>query len=106
MIFSMHILPAILMSPGAESGGIVGLMFPLLLIVVFYFFLIRPQTKRQREIQNKVNEMKKGDKVITNGGVIGTVNSIDDDSVLLDVDTNVKIRFMKSSVIDVNPNKK
>lgn|SRR5690606_11385316 len=101
----MHFVPAFLMSPQADGGGILNLLFPLLLIVVFYFFLIRPQTKRQREIQNKVSSMKKGDVVVTNGGVIGKVNAIEEDSVLIDVDTNVKIRFMKSAVIDVNPNK-
>ncbi len=102
----MHLIPAILMSPEAGGDGLVGFMFPLLLILVFYFFLIRPQSKRQREIQQKVGELKKGDVAVTNGGIIGKVNAIEDDTVLLEVDTNVKIRFMKSAVIDVNPNKK
>lgn len=103
----MLLIPA-LMAPPAEGGGdgLIGLMFPLLLILVFYFFLIRPQSKRQREIQKKVSELKKGDKVVTTGGIIGTVSSIEDDSILLEVDSNVKIRFTKASVIDVNPNKK
>jgi len=96
----------LMMPPEGGDGGLLNLLFPLLLIVVFYLFLIRPQSKRQKEIQKKVEEMKKGDKVVTNGGIIGTISSIEDDSVLVEVDTNVKVRFIKSSIVDVNPNKK
>lgn len=95
-----------LMSPDTGGDGLIGLLFPLLLIVVFYLFLIRPQSKRQKEIQKKVDDLKKGDKVITNGGIVGTISSIEDDQVLIEIDTNVKVRFMKSSVVEVNPNKK
>jgi preprotein translocase subunit YajC len=94
------------MSPDTGGDGLIGLLFPLLLIVVFYLFLIRPQSKRQKEIQKKVDDLKKGDKVITNGGIVGTISSIEDDQVLIEIDTNVKVRFMKSSVVEVNPNKK
>lgn len=75
------------------------------LFFVFYFFIIRPQSKRQKEIRDKVENMKKGDKVVTSGGLIGQLNSISDDSVLLEVDSGVKIRFLKSSITDVNPDK-
>ena len=103
----MHNFMALfLMSPDGGGDGLVGLLFPLLLIVVFYLFLIRPQTKRQKEIQKKVDDMKKGDKVVTNGGIVGTVSSIEDDHVLVEIDANVKVRFIKSAVVDVNPNKK
>jgi len=93
------------MAPQQGGDGLIGLLFPLLLIIVFYVFLIRPQSKKQKEIQRKVEEMKKGDKVITNGGIMGTVNSIENDQVLVEVDTNVKIRFVKSAIVDVNPGK-
>ena len=73
--------------------------------MVFYFFIIRPQSKRQKEIQDKVNALKKGDKVITTGGIIGTVASIEDAEVLLEVDKDVKIRLMKTAIGDVNPGK-
>lgn len=102
----MNLFSLLLMSPEAGGDGLINLMFPLLLIVVFYFFLIRPQSKRQKEIQRKVEEMKKGDKVVTNGGIVGTVSSIEDEHVLVEIDTNVKVRFIKSAVVDVNPNKK
>lgn len=101
----MHYHLSMFMSPQQGGDGLIGLLFPLLLIIVFYVFLIRPQSKKQKEIQRKVEEMKKGDKVITNGGIMGTVNSIENDQVLVEVDTNVKIRFVKSAVVDVNPGK-
>lgn len=88
------------------SGGMVSLLFMAAIFAVFYFFIIRPQTKRQKEIQQKISGLKKGDKVVTNGGIVGTVNNIDDDSLLVEVDTNVKVRFMKNSIVDVNPQKK
>ena len=101
----MHYHLLMFMAPQQGGDGLIGLLFPLLLIIVFYVFLIRPQSKKQKEIQRKVEEMKKGDKVITNGGIMGTVNSIENDQVLVEVDTNVKIRFVKSAIVDVNPGK-
>lgn len=93
-------------SPDGGDGAIINLFFLGALFFVFYFFIIRPQSKRQKEIQNKVSEMKKGDKVVTGGGMIGVVNTIDEDTVLLEIDSGVKARFQKSSITDVNPGKK
>lgn len=101
----MHNHLLLFMAPQQGSDGMIGLLFPLLLIVVFYVFLIRPQSKKQKEIQRKVEEMKKGDKVVTNGGIMGTISSIENDQVLVEVDSNVKIRFVKSAIVDVNPGK-
>lgn len=92
--------------PGDDGGGaMINLLFLGAIFFVFYFFIIRPQTKRQKEIQQKVSELKKGDKVVTGGGMIGVVNSIDEDTVLLEIDSGVKARFQKSSITDVNPGK-
>jgi len=87
------------------QGGYMNLIFLGLIFVVFYFFIIRPQSKKQKEIQEKISNMKKGDKVVTSGGMIGHVTSIDDDSVLVEIDNNVKARFLKNSITDVNPQK-
>ncbi|MCC5942900.1 MAG: preprotein translocase subunit YajC [Balneolaceae bacterium] len=97
-----------LMAPpdGDGGGAMINLLFLAAIFFVFYFFIIRPQTKRQKEIQQKVSEMKKGDKVVTGGGMIGIVNTIDDDTVLLEIDSGVKARFQKGSITDVNPGKK
>ena len=91
---------------GGGDGAIINLFFLGALFFVFYFFIIRPQSKRQKEIQQKISELKKGDKVVTSGGMLGIVNSIDDETILLEIDSGVKARFQKSSVTDVNPGKK
>lgn len=88
---------------GGSEGAIINLVFIGALFFVFYFFIIRPQSKRQKEIKQKVEGMKKGDKVVTSGGMFGHVSSIDDETVLLEVDSGVKIRFQKGAVTDVNP---
>jgi len=88
-----------------SEGAIINLLFLGALFFVFYFFIIRPQSKRQKEIRTKVEAMRKGDKVVTSGGLMGQVNSIDDETVLLEVDSGVKIRFQKSAITDVNPDK-
>lgn len=90
---------------GSSDGAIINLLFIGALFFVFYFFIIRPQSKRQKEIRQKVEALKKGDKVVTSGGLFGQVNSIDEDSVLLEVDSGVKIRFQKGAITDVNPEK-
>lgn len=94
-----------LMAPpdSGSEGAIINLLFLAALFFVFYFFIIRPQSKRQKEIQQKVASMKKGDKVITSGGLIGQLSSVDEQTVLLEVDSGVKIRFQKAAITDVNP---
>lgn len=77
-----------------------------LIFFIFWFFIIRPQSKKQKEIERKVTEMRKGDKVVTSGGMIGTLSSIEDDSALLEVDKDVKIRVLKTAIVDVNPGRK
>ncbi len=102
----LHTLMLFMANGQGGSGGAVSLLFMAAIFAVFYFFIIRPQTKRQKEIQKKISGLKKGDKVVTNGGIVGTVNNIEDDSLLVEVDSNVKVRFMKNSIVDVNPQKK
>lgn len=71
----------------------------ILIFVVMWFFMIRPQRKQQKELQAFRDSLKKGDKVVTVGGIFGTVDEINDDSVLLKVDKEVKLRVAKSSVV-------
>ncbi|MDZ7806115.1 MAG: preprotein translocase subunit YajC [Gracilimonas sp.] len=103
----MQFLPLFLMGqPGDESAGILNLVFLGAIFLVFYFFIIRPQSKRQKEIQKMVEEMKKGDKIVTSSGIIGILDKIEENEVLVDVDSGTKIRMLKSAITDVNPNKK
>ena len=84
----------------AQQGG--GLSFWIMIIAIFavmYLFMIRPQRKQQKELEEFRNELKKGDKVVTAGGIYGTVDEIKDKSVLIKVDGEVKLRVDKNSIV-------
>jgi preprotein translocase subunit YajC len=98
----------LLMAPPAAQGGEqpnpIMQFLPLVLIVaVFYLFIIRPQKKRQKERQELVNKMEKGDKVVTSSGIHGKVAALEDNTILVEVADNVKLRFEKSAVTTVTP---
>jgi preprotein translocase subunit YajC len=84
---------------GADAPNpLVSLMPLILMFVVFYFLLIRPQQKKQKEHQRMLSEIKKNDEVITSGGVHGTIVNIKDKTYSLRVDDNVKIEVSKSAI--------
>ena len=70
----------------------------ILIFVVFYFFMIRPQTKKQKELQKQRDETKKGDKVVTAGGIYGEIKEIQENTILLTVAKEVTIKVDKQSV--------
>ena len=70
----------------------------LLIFVVFYFFMIRPQTKKQKELQKQRDAMKKGDKVITAGGIYGEIKEVQETSLLITIAKDVTIKVDKGSV--------
>ena len=90
--------------PGSTGGGGMGLlssMLPFILIIgVIYFLMIRPQQKKQKELQRMLNELKKGDKVVTTSGLYATIFGFSDDQnkVILKVSDDVKMEFMKSAI--------
>lgn len=96
----MQILHLILAQASQNPGGsLFGLMVPLLVIFgVFYIFIIIPQQRAEKKRQAMLNSIKKGDKVITVGGIIGTVNKIDDKTVILKVSQETNIKFEKSAI--------
>jgi preprotein translocase subunit YajC len=71
----------------------------VLIIVVFYFFMIRPQMKRQKELQKFRSALQKGDKVVTTGGLYGKIEEIKDNIIVLEIAPNVKVRVDKSVVL-------
>lgn len=89
---------------GAEGGGWTNLIFFGAILLIFYFFIIRPQSQRQKELDKLRDNLEKGDKIVTSGGIIAKVTTVDEDTVLAEIDQNVKARFKKSSITDVNPN--
>lgn len=85
-----------------EGGNPFMMFIPIILIfVVFYFILIRPQQKKQKAHQSLLSQLKKGDKVVTNGGLYGTVSDAKDHVVVLKIAENVKVEVVKSAVATV-----
>lgn len=86
-------------APASQGGGLSGILMMVLIFVVFYFFMIRPQQKRQKEIKKQRENMQVGDKVITSGGVYGKIRELkDDNTVIIEVAENVRIKVDKTSV--------
>jgi len=97
MILSLF---TILQAQGAQSGGGLTMLLMLALIfVVMWLFMIRPQQKRQKELNNFRNSLSKGDKVVTVGGIYGTVIEVTDNKVLLEIDKDVRIKVDKASLV-------
>ncbi len=91
----------LLMAQPGEGGGAGGmgllLMFALIFLVM-YFFMIRPQQKREKTRQKMISELKKGDRVVTNSGIIGSVWGIKDTVIVLKVDDDVKLEVLKNAI--------
>jgi preprotein translocase subunit YajC len=89
---------------GGGGGQLVTMLITFgLIIVIFYFLVIRPQNKKQKDAKKMLESLRKGDRVVTAGGMRGTIASVkpDKDSVVLEVDANVKIEFSRSAVTQV-----
>ncbi len=70
----------------------------ILIFVVFYFFMIRPQTKKQKELQKQREAMKKGDKVVTAGGIYGNIKEVQDNAFIIEIAKDITIKVDKASV--------
>ncbi|MBP5539879.1 MAG: preprotein translocase subunit YajC [Bacteroidales bacterium] len=92
----------ILQAQGAGQAGGSGLTMLLMLALIFvvmWLFMIRPQQKRQKELNNFRDNLKKGDKVVTVGGIYGTILEVNDNKVMLEIDKDVKIKVDKASLV-------
>ncbi|MBO5731576.1 MAG: preprotein translocase subunit YajC [Treponema sp.] len=91
-----------LLQAAAGSGSMLMSVLPFgLIILIFYFFIIRPQNKKQKETEKMLNALKKGDKVITVGGIHGVVSSTKEKTVIVKVDDNTKIEFSRNAIASV-----
>ena len=98
----MKFLTLFLQAAGAnaQAGSSMGFLLMIVLIfVVMWLFMIRPQQKKQKEIEKFRQGLKKGDKVVTLGGIYGTVVEVKDNTLFLEIDQNVKIKVDKASVV-------
>ena len=84
---------------GQQGGGWSMWIMLALIFVVMWFFMIRPQKKQQKELQNFRDSLAKGDKVVTIGGIFGTIVEVKEDTVLMEVDNGVKIRVSKQALV-------
>ena len=82
----------------ATGSGMSSILMMVALIAIFYFFMIRPQTKKQKEIRKFRDSLSVGDKVITAGGIHGVIKEINDDHIVLEIASNVKIKIDKNSI--------
>jgi len=99
------ILP-LLMAPaaGAEAGSadVFGAFLPFVAVIaIFYFLIIRPQNKKRKETEKMITALKKGDRVVTIGGLYGTIQSVKETTVILKADDNVKLEFLRSAISSV-----
>ena len=101
------VLPLLMGAPqgadGAAGGGnLLGTFIPFLFIIaIFYFLIIRPQNKKRKETEKMLSALKKGDKVVTIGGLHGTIQSVKETTVIIKADDNVKLEFLRSAVSTV-----
>jgi preprotein translocase subunit YajC len=92
-------------APASGQGGAAGVLFGILpwlaIFVIFYMLMIRPQQRRVKEHQAAINAVKKGDEVITGGGIRGKVTKVSDDEAEVEIAQGVKIRVIKSTISQV-----
>ncbi|MFK5950881.1 MAG: preprotein translocase subunit YajC [Methylococcales bacterium] len=90
-------------APAASQPGIEGLIFPLAILVFFYFLFIRPQSKRTKEQKQMLGALAKGAEVVTTGGVLGKVASVDDNFVKLEVADNIFLQVQRHAIANMMP---
>ena len=101
-------LELVAMAPqGGEQGGsmVSTLIMFAASFAIFYFMIIRPQQKKAKERDKMLGELSKGDKIITSGGIHGTIAGIDEKTILLDLGNNVKIKVERTAIGTVNQSK-
>ena len=83
----------------AQQGGLMGMLFPLaIFVLIFYFFIIRPQRKRDKQHNNMIAGINRGDQIVTIGGFLGTVREVRDDTFQIEIAEGVRVRILKSAV--------
>lgn len=97
----INLLNVILMAPpeGGKSSQTSFFIMMILIFVVFYFFMIRPQMRKQKELKSFREALKKGDRIVTTGGIYGKINNISENVITMDVGNNVLIKIDKNAVL-------
>lgn len=96
----MNLMTILLQAPAAGAPSMLMQLVPfVLIIVVFYFFMIRPQMKKQKELKNFRDSLQKGQKIVTNGGIYGKITDIQETTVSIEIAENVRVKIDKAAVI-------
>ena len=103
MVWNFNLVAADLGQLAGQMGGILPIV---LIMIIFYVLLILPAQKRQKKVAQMLSELKSGDKVITTGGVYGTIVGIEDDAIQLRIADQVKIKVLRSAVGGLQPENK
>jgi preprotein translocase subunit YajC len=90
------------MPQSPDKSPVPSFVFLLLIIVVFYFFMIRPQMKKQKDLKSYRENLNKGDKVVTTGGIYGKLLDIKDQTVTVEIADNVRIKIDKNAILKDN----
>lgn len=81
-----------------NNSGVMNIIFLVVIFVIFYFFMVRPQNKKRKELQNMRDSLKKGQSIVTIGGIHGKISDVHESTVTVIVDSNTKIKVDKSSI--------
>ena len=99
------VLPLLMGAPaggeGSAGSGLFSFLPLVAIIAIFYFLILRPQNRKQKETQKMISALKKGDRVVTIGGIHGVIQSVKESTVIVKVDENVKLELNRSAVSNV-----
>ena len=100
---NLFVLPLLMGAPAGEGGGNPMMSFlPLVAIIaIFYFLILRPQNRKQKETQKMLSALKKGDRIVTIGGIHGIIQSVKESTIIVKVDENVKLEFNRAAISSV-----
>jgi preprotein translocase subunit YajC len=87
-------------APGGAAGGLVQFLPMIFIFVIFYFLLIAPMRKKQKKTQQMLSQLKKGDEVVTGGGIFGRITALDEERgfVILQISDNTKVKVLRSAI--------
>jgi preprotein translocase subunit YajC len=101
-MYHLFSLPVLQLAAAAGSSQAMSIVMLVSIFAIFYFLLIRPQRKKEKERQSMIDAVKKGDKVTTIGGIKGMVTNVKESTVIVKVDDNTKLEFTKAAVSNVD----
>ena len=95
-----------LMAQASGTGGLMAFLPLVIIMVIFYVLLILPAQRRQKKTQQMISALKNGDKVVTNGGLFGTIVGLEGDAVQLRIADQVKVKILRSAIAGLQPESK